>query len=119
MKYLSNTHLVGTIQGNIDLRKTKTGKDVASFTVKTVFTTDKGSDIPTFHKVVAWEDKGVYINQEFKAGDWIDIEGIYTNRSYDAKDGARRFVAEMNVSAVNDIKVEDKQDNKLDEMLDF
>ena len=93
---LNNAILMGRLTANPELRRTNTGKAVASFTIAC----DKpGKDSgASFIPCVAWEKTGEFINQYFTKGSAIAVEGRIESRQYEAKDGGKRNVLEVVVS---------------------
>lgn len=92
-----------TLKGNLvadpDVRQTKSGKKVATFSVATNsdwFDQDgvlqKSVD---FHRVVAWEGLAKVSEKYLTKGAPVLLEGKLTNRSYEGKDKVRRFTTEV------------------------
>ena len=90
---LNHTTLQGRICNDIELRRTTTGKAVASFTVAC----DKpGKDAgSSFIPCVAWEKTGEFISNYFGKGSAIIVEGRLESRQYETKDGQKRSVLEL------------------------
>ncbi len=93
---LNHITLMGRITKDVELRRTQTGKAVASFTIAC----DKpGKDSGTsFIPCVAWEKTGEFINQYFAKGSLIAIEGRLESRQYETKEGQKRTALEVVVS---------------------
>lgn len=92
--------LVGRLARDPELRTTGTGKSVTSFTVavdRRVNRNNQNSNQPTadFINCVAWDRQGEVINQYFRKGNRIALEGRLSTRSYDAQDGSKRYVTEV------------------------
>jgi len=97
--YLNKVQLYGNITKDIELRTTQGGSNVASFSIATNRTwKDKGGkkqEDTQFHNVVAWGKTAELIDQYMSKGSAIYIEGRLQTRSYETKDGQKRYVTEV------------------------
>ena len=93
---LNHNTIMGRFVNDPELRRTTTGKAVASFTIAC----DKpGKDNgASFIPCVAWDKTGEFINNYFTKGSPIVIEGRLESRQYETKDGQKRTVLEVVVS---------------------
>ncbi|MGL4282751.1 single-stranded DNA-binding protein [Eubacterium aggregans] len=93
---MNKVMLVGRLARDPELRTTGTGKSVCSFSVA-VDRRFKQEGQPTadFFTVTAWERQAEIINQYFGKGRQIALSGRLQSRSYDAKDGSKRYVTEV------------------------
>lgn len=101
--------LVGRLARDPELRTTGTGKSVTSLTVavdRRVSKDSQNNGQPTadFINCVAWSRQGEVINQYFRKGNRIALEGRLSTRSYDAQDGSKRYVTEVIVDAFDFIE---------------
>ena len=91
--------LVGHLGKDPELRYTQSGKAVASFTLATNerWTTQDGQkqESTTWHNIVAWGKQAEVIKEYLSKGRQIYIEGRIANRSYDDKEGNKRYVSEV------------------------
>lgn len=90
------------ISGNItrdpELRFTPSGQAVCSFGVATNRSIKKGEqweDVPTFHNVVQWGKPAEFTANNLKKGMKVTVTGRIDNRSYDAKDGTKKYISEI------------------------
>lgn len=88
--------LHGRLAKDVELRKTASGKSVASFTVavnrpKTKDSTPTADFIPC----MAWEKRAETISQWFHKGSEIVVEGRIQVRSYEKNDGTKGYVTEV------------------------
>lgn len=90
------------ISGNItrdpELRFTPSGQAVCSFGVATNRSIKKGEqweDIPTFHNVVQWGKPAEFTANNLKKGMKVTVTGRIDNRSYDGKDGTKKYISEI------------------------
>jgi len=86
--------LVGRLTKDAMLRKTQTGKSVASFTVA-INRRYGQNEQADFVNCVAWEKTAEILSQYTKKGSLIGLEGRVQSRSYDDKDGKRVYVQEV------------------------
>ncbi len=91
--------LIGRLGKDPELRYTPGGKAVASFTLAT---TDRwrGEDgqqkeSTVWHNIVAWGRQAEVIKEYLSKGRQVYIEGRIVNRSYDDKEGNKRYVSEI------------------------
>lgn len=91
--------LVGRLGKDPELRYTPNGRAVASFPLATDRRW-KGQDgqqqsETTWHNIVAWGRQAEVINEYMSKGRQLYIEGRISNRSYDDKDGNKRWISEV------------------------
>ncbi|MEG1432009.1 MULTISPECIES: single-stranded DNA-binding protein [Eubacterium] len=93
---MNKVMLVGRLARDPELRTTGTGKSVCSFSVA-VDRRFKQEGQPTadFFTVTAWGRQAEIINQYLGKGRQIALSGRLQSRSYDAKDGTKRYVTEV------------------------
>lgn len=91
---MNKVMLIGRLTKDPELRYTQGGTAVASFTIAVDrrFSKEKEAD---FINCVAWQKTAEFISQYFRKGSKIVVEGRLQTRSYEAEDGARRFVTEV------------------------
>ena len=87
--------LVGRLTKGIELKKTASGKSVATFTLAVT----KNKDKTNFITCVAWERVADILNQYTQKGSQIAVEGSLEQREYEYQ-GAKRSVLEVLVSSV-------------------
>lgn len=91
--------LVGKLGRDPELRSTSTGKQLCTFTLATTerSTDDDGQkqEFTTWHNIVAWGRQAEVMHQYLTKGSRVYIEGRIVNRSYDDRDGNRRYVSEV------------------------
>lgn len=94
MNYVS---MIGRLTKTPDIRQTNTGKNVCTFTLA-VDRRYKGADGKTtadFFTVQAWEKLAELCARYLDKGKKIYVAGELRNRSYDAKDGTKKYVTEV------------------------
>lgn len=81
---------IGNIGKDPEIRIAKE-KKVATFTLAT----QESKDSTTWHNIVAREKNAELIEKYVRKGDKISIEGRISNRTYDDKDGNKRYISEI------------------------
>lgn len=105
MNAMKNTvQLIGNVGNDPEIKNLDGGKKVANLTIATndSYKNDKGEKVEQteWHKVVAWGKTAEIIEKYVTKGLQIAIEGKLTHRSYDDKNGEKRYVTEV---VVNDV----------------
>jgi len=105
MKNLRNTvQLIGNLGMDPKVKQLESGKTVANFSLATshVYKNANGEkvDDTQWHNLVAWGKTAEIVEKYLKKGNEIAIEGRLTNRSYDDKDGVKRYITEIVVNEV-------------------
>lgn len=94
--------LIGRLGKDPELRYTSGGKAVATFTLATsdTWTGDDGQkkESTVWHNIVAWGKQAEVLKEYMAKGRMLYIEGRIQNRSYDDKDGNKRYVSEVVVN---------------------
>lgn len=75
------------------------GKKIAKFSIATSesYTNKQGEKVSDthWHNIVAWNKTAEIIEKYVAKGNKIGIDGKLTSRSYDDKDGVKRYVTEV------------------------
>jgi single-strand DNA-binding protein len=112
MKSLNKVLLIGHLGKDPELRYTKGGDAVASFSVATNESwkdaegnTQERTD---WHNIVAWRKLAEICAEYVKKGSKVYIEGKIQTRSYDDKDGVKKYVTEITANDL--IMLDSKQE---------
>lgn len=105
MNALKNkVQLIGHVGQDPEIKNLEGGKKVANLTIATndSYKNDKGEKVEQteWHKVVAWGKTAEIIEKYVTKGKEIAIEGKLTHRSYEDKNGEKRYITEV---VVNDV----------------
>jgi len=100
MKNLRNTvQLIGNLGGDPEVKNLEGGKTVAKLSVATTdkYMNQKGEKVEntTWHNCVAWGKTAEIAEKFLKKGDEVVLEGKLTNRSYEDKDGVKKYISEI------------------------
>jgi single-strand DNA-binding protein len=94
--YYNKGLISGRLTADPELKTTPSGLSVATITVAVNRQKQKDKEQETdFINCVLWRQRADFVNQWFKKGDWIFVEGSITVRSYNDKDGNKRYVTEL------------------------
>lgn len=96
--------LLGRLGTEPELKYLPNGSAVCNFTLATSEKyTDKNGEKKEnteWHKIVVWGKIAELCNQYLKKGSQAFIEGKIQTRSYDDKDGNKKYITEINASSV-------------------
>ena len=89
--------LIGRLTKDVEVRYTTNEKVVAMFSlaVNREFKNQKGEYEADFFNIVMWGKPAELAGNTLKKGSKIAIEGRIQNRSYEAKDGTKRYITEI------------------------
>ncbi len=91
--------LIGNLGKDPELRYTPGGKAVASFSLATSerWTNQEGQkqENTTWHNIVAWGKQAEVMKEYLHKGKQVYIEGRISNRSYDDKEGNKKYISEV------------------------
>jgi single-strand DNA-binding protein len=94
--------IVGNLGKDVELRYTSTGTAVASFSVATSERyKDKAGNAQEkteWHNIVAWGQLAEICGKYLAKGSKVYVEGKIQTRSYDDRDGNKRYITEINIS---------------------
>lgn len=105
MKGLNQCTLMGYTGSDPEVKTIGTdGKKVAKFSLATTekFKNRAGETVEEteWHNIVAWGATAEFIEKYVKKGKPILVNGKIKNRSYDGKDGVKRYVTEIIVNEI-------------------
>ncbi len=91
--------LIGNLGRDPELKYTASGRAVCTFTLATSerWTNQDGErqEQTIWHNIVAWQKPAEIMNEYLSKGNQVYIEGRIVNRSYDDKDGNKRYISEV------------------------
>ncbi len=95
----NNVQLIGNIAFEPEIKNLDGGKKFASITIVTVeeLLKENGEKAEQmfYHKIAAWGKTADYIEKNVIKGQEVAAEGKLTHRSYDDKDGQKRYITEV------------------------
>lgn len=89
--------LIGNLTRDPELRTTSSGISVCTFTVAVNrrFANQQGERQADFFNIVAWRGLGENCAKYLAKGRKVAVSGEMQNRSYDGKDGIKRYISEV------------------------
>jgi len=89
--------LVGNLGKDPELRYTPSGAAVATFSLATTspFKDRDGNRTTEWHNVVAWRQLAEICGKYLHKGKQVYVEGRIQTRSYDDRDGNKRYITEI------------------------
>lgn len=99
MSGVNKVILVGNLGKDPEVRHLDNGRAVANFTLATseVYKNREGERVTNteWHNIVLWTPFAEIAEKYLKKGKQVYIEGKLTTRSYDDKDGNKRYITEV------------------------
>lgn len=99
----NKVQLIGNLGGTPDVKEFSGNNKVARVSIATNerYKNAKGEYVTetTWHNLVLWGKQAETAKQLFKKGSEIAVEGKIVNRSYETKDGSRRYISEIKVDS--------------------
>lgn len=99
MASVNKAILIGNLGKDPEIRYVPSGQAVTTFSIAT---TEKWRDKEgqmqertDWHNIVCWRRLAEIANEYLKKGNPVYIEGKIQNRSYDDKDGNKRYISEI------------------------
>ena len=113
--------MIGNVVAEPETRTTQSGVAQCTFriAVQRRFTNSKGEHEADFLNIVAWRKTAEFCGKYVTKGSKVAIDGSIQTRSYDAKDGSKRWVTDIiadNVEFFN--KREDAKKNINDDFVE-
>lgn len=95
----NKVQLIGNLGMNPEVKKLDGGSSLAKFTMATheSYTNKKGDKVEDtqWHNIVAWGKTAELMGELLGKGKEVMVEGKLTNRSWDDKDGNKRYITEV------------------------
>ena len=95
---MNSVQILGNLTKDVEVRYTKSGKAVATFTVAAsntyIDSNGETKEQTAFINCVAWGKQGESL-QQYRKGNRLFVEGRLQTRSYEAQDGQKRYVTEV------------------------
>ena len=101
---MNSVQIMGNLTRDPQMRATKTGSAVASFSVAVnrTYSAPNGEqrELTDFVNVVAWGSLAEAVGNQLKKGTRVFVEGRYSSRSYETQDGQKRYVTEVTANLI-------------------
>jgi single-strand DNA-binding protein len=100
----NRVQLIGNVGNDPIIKSLEGGRKVANLNIATKdsYKNDKGErvDQTEWHPLVAWGKTAEIIEKYVTKGKQVAIDGKLTHRSYDDKNGEKRYITEVVVSEI-------------------
>ena len=100
----NRVQLIGHVGNEPEIKTFDGGKKLANLTIATndTYRNDKGDKVEQteWHKVTAWGKTADIIEKYVTKGKEVAIEGKLTHRSYEDKNGEKRYITEVIVNEI-------------------
>lgn len=98
----NKVQLIGNLGNAPEVKTTENGKKLARFSVATneSYRNASGEKVTetTWHNLIAWGKVAEIAEKYLTKGSEVAIEGKLINRSYDDKDGNKKYITEVQVN---------------------
>ena len=95
----NRVQLIGNLGTEPEIITLESGKKLAKFSIATneTYKNAKGDKVTDtqWHNVVAWNKTAEIIEKYVQKGNEIIVEGKLTSRSYETKEGEKRYITEV------------------------
>lgn len=100
----NRVQLIGNAGNDPEIRTLENGKKLAYLSIATndKYINDKGEKIEQteWHRVAAWGKTAEIIEKYVTKGKEVAVEGKLSHRSYDDKNGEKRYITEVVVNEI-------------------
>lgn len=95
----NKVQLIGNLGNNPEIITLESGKKLAKMSIATneTYKNAKGEKVTDtqWHNVVAWNKTAEIIEKYLQKGSEVAVEGKLTSRSYEDKDGTKKYITEV------------------------
>jgi single-strand DNA-binding protein len=100
----NRVQLIGNVGNDPEIKTLESGKKLAHITIATndVYKNEKGEKVEKteWHRVTAWGKTAEIIEKYVEKGKEVAIDGKLTHRTYDDKNGEKKYVTEVIVNEI-------------------
>jgi len=98
----NKVQLIGNLGGKPEVKNTENGKKLAQFSIATSesYRNAQGEKVTEtqWHRVIAWGKLAEIAEKFLDKGKEVAIEGKLVNRSYNDKDGNKKYITEIQLN---------------------
>ncbi|WP_179021808.1 single-stranded DNA-binding protein [Winogradskyella forsetii] len=100
----NKVQLIGNVGNEPEITNLESGKKIAKFSIATneSYKDSKGEKVTNtqWHNIVAWGKIAEIVEKYVGKGKEVALEGKLTSRSYETKEGEKRYVTEVVVDEI-------------------
>jgi len=119
MGSINKVILIGRLGKDPEMRFTPSGRAVTNFTLATdesyTDTSGERQERTEWHRIISWGKLAEYIAKTYTKGKQVYIEGRLQTRTWDDKDGNKRYVTEVIASKTQKLFASTKDDESQDD----
>jgi len=98
----NKVQLIGNLGSNPEVITLESGKKLAKFSIATneSYKNAKGEKVTDtqWHNVIAWNKTAEIVEKYLSKGNEVAVEGKLTSRSYEDKEGIKKYITEIVVN---------------------
>jgi len=98
----NKVQLIGFLGNTPEVKTTEKGKKLARFSIATneTYRNAQGEKVKetTWHNLVAWGNVAEIVEKYLNKGSEIAVEGKLISRTYDDKEGVKKYITEVQVN---------------------
>ncbi len=95
----NNVQLIGNLGSDPEVKHLESGKTLAKLSLATSesYSNNNGEKVTDtqWHNIIAWGKTAEIAEKHLKKGNRIAVSGKLINRSYESKDGNKRYITEV------------------------
>ncbi len=100
----NRVQLIGNAGSDPEVKTLESGKKVAALTIATneVYYKDNGDKVEQteWHRITAWGKTAEILEKYVTKGKELAVDGKLTHRSYEDKNGDKKFITEIQVAEI-------------------
>ncbi|SFU17422.1 single-strand binding protein [Algoriphagus locisalis] len=100
----NKVQLIGRLGSKVEIKNLEGGKTLGKVSLATneYYKNQKGERVEetTWHNIIAWGKQAELLDKYSDKGSEIAIEGKLSNRSYEDKEGNKRYISEVIVQSI-------------------
>lgn len=100
----NKVQLIGNLGNNPEIKTLDGGKKLAKFSIATseIYNNAKGEKVKEtqWHNLVAWGKVAEIAEKYLSKGSEVAVEGKLTSRSYNDKEGNKKYITEVQVNEI-------------------
>lgn len=109
--------LLGRVGKDPQVNHTEHGKTVANFSIATSEqwkdkTTGEKKQVTEWHRIVAWDKLGDFVSNYITKGRQLYVEGKLVTRSWEDKDGVKKYTTEVIANKIDAVGAKDSNDEQ-------
>ena len=109
----NRVQLIGNLGMNPEVTEFDGGRSLAKFSIATreTYKNAQGEKVENtqWHNLVAWGAQATFAQKYLKKGNEVAVEGKLKSRTYDDKNGVKRYITEIIINEILLLKSNDKK----------